>query len=181
MPWSREGHVIPTRCQWSRDPDIEPSFASNRTPNRYESTLSLPPSSLSYRLGYNLLSYQLGHNLPYISTSSFWKRSPTCLTEPRPSSLLDAGSREKTTYRSAPFPSGGGGARDALQRKATGGATSEVVRETAGWTRPDLTLGTSTSASTRPPLCGGGPPSLCDGGPSSLCSEDGRKSRRNSR
>ena len=38
----------------------------------------------------------------------------------------------------------------ALQRKATGGATSEVVRETAGWTRPGLTLGTSTPASTRP-------------------------------
>ena len=53
------------------------------------STSSLPPSSLSYRLGYNLLSYRLGYNLPYISTSSFWSRSPTCLTEPRPSSLLD--------------------------------------------------------------------------------------------
>ena len=86
---------------------------------------------------------------------------------------LMAGSQEKTTYRSAPFPSGGGGARDALQRKATGGATSKVVRETAGWTRSDLTLGTSTSASTRPSLRGGGPSSLCDG--------DGRRSRRNSR
>ena len=38
----------------------------------------------------------------------------------------------------------------ALQRKATGGATREVVRETAGWTRSGLTLGTSTSDSTRP-------------------------------
>ena len=38
----------------------------------------------------------------------------------------------------------------ALQKKATGGATSEVIRETAGWTRPSLTLGTSTPASTRP-------------------------------
>ena len=36
----------------------------------------------------------------------------------------------------------------ALQRKATRGATSKVVRETAGRTRPGLTLGTSTSAST---------------------------------
>ena len=36
----------------------------------------------------------------------------------------------------------------ALQRKATRGATSKVVRETAGQTRPGLTLGTSTSAST---------------------------------
>ena len=35
-----------------------------------------------------------------------------------------------------------------LQRKTTGrGANSKVVRETAGWTRPCLTLGTSTSAS----------------------------------
>ena len=38
----------------------------------------------------------------------------------------------------------------ALQRKATGGAMSKVVRETASWTRPGLTLGTLTSASTRP-------------------------------
>ena len=37
-----------------------------------------------------------------------------------------------------------------LQRKATGGATSEVVRETAGWTRLGLTFRTSTLASTRP-------------------------------
>ena len=94
---------------------------------------------------------------------------------------LMAGSREKTTYKSAPFPSGGGGARDALQRKATVGATSKVVRETAGWTRPDLTLGTSTSASTRPPLCGGGLPFLCGRGPFSLYGEDGRRSRYNSR
>ena len=27
---------------------------------------------------------------------------------------------------------------------------SEVIKETAGWTRPGLTLGTSTPASTRP-------------------------------
>ena len=94
---------------------------------------------------------------------------------------LMAGLREKTTYRSAPFSSGGGGAKDALQRKATGRATSELVRETAGWTRPDLTLGTSISASTRSPLCGGGPLFLYGRGPSSLCGEDNRRSRRNSR
>ena len=94
---------------------------------------------------------------------------------------LMAGFREKTTYRSAPFLSGGGGARDALQRKATRGAISEVVRETTGWTWPDLIFGTSTSAFTKPPLCGGGPLSLCSGNPSFLCGEDGRRSRRNSR
>ena len=38
----------------------------------------------------------------------------------------------------------------ALQRKATEGVTTEVVRETAGWTRPGLTHGTSTPAFTRP-------------------------------
>ena len=37
----------------------------------------------------------------------------------------------------------------ALQRKATGKATSEVVKEMAGWTRPGLTLGISSPASTR--------------------------------
>ena len=36
-----------------------------------------------------------------------------------------------------------------LQIKATRGTTSKVVRETAGRTWPGLTLGTSTSASTR--------------------------------
>ena len=36
----------------------------------------------------------------------------------------------------------------ALQRKATRGVTSKVVRGTAGRMRPGLTLGTSTSAST---------------------------------
>ena len=84
-----------------------------------------------------------------------------------------AGLQKKTTYRSAPFPTGGDRARDALQKKATRGATSKVMRETAGWTRLDLTLGMSTSASTRPSLCGGGPSSLCGG--------DGRRSRRNSK
>ena len=94
---------------------------------------------------------------------------------------LMAGLREKTTYRSAPFPSGGSGARDALQKKATRGATSEVVRETPGWTRPNLTLETLTSASIRPFLCGKSPLSLCGGGPFSLYGKDGWRSRRNSR
>ena len=52
-----------------------------------------------------------------------------------------------------PFQSGGGGARGyphALQRKATKGAISKVVRETASCTRPGLALKTSTPAFTRP-------------------------------
>ena len=42
------------------------------------------------------------------------------------------GLREKTTYRSALFPTGSGRARDALQKKTTGRAMSKVVKETAG-------------------------------------------------
>ena len=41
---------------------------------------------------------------------------------------LMAGLQKKTTYRSALFPISGGEAKDALQKKATGGATSKVVR-----------------------------------------------------
>ena len=42
-----------------------------------------------------------------------------------------AGLQEKTTYRSALFLSSGGRVRDVLQRKATEGVTSKVIRETA--------------------------------------------------
>ena len=51
-----------------------------------------------------------------------------------------AGLQEKTTYRSAPFPSGGSGVGNALQKTTTEEATSKLVRETASWTWPDLTL-----------------------------------------
>ena len=102
---------------------------------------------------------------------------------------LMAGLQKKTTYRSAPFPSSGDGARDALEWKATRRVTSEVVRVTAGWTRPDLILWTSTSAFTRLLLCSEDPPFLCSGGSSSLCGRglsflcggDGRRFRRNSK
>ena len=40
----------------------------------------------------------------------------------------------------------------ALQKKATKKATNKVVKDTAGWTRLNLTLGMSISASTKP-LC----------------------------
>ena len=91
MLWSREGHVIRLCINSHVIPiNLDLPFAYNRTSNRtVTSTLVLPPSSLLYRLGYNLLSYRLEYNLLYISTSSFWKRSPIYLTEPRPSSLLD--------------------------------------------------------------------------------------------
>ena len=83
------------------------------------------------------------------------------------------GLQEKTTYRLVPFLFGDNRARDALQRKATGEATSEMVRETAGWTRPNLTLRMSILASIRPLLCGGSPFFLYSG--------DGRRFRRNSK
>ena len=59
---------------------LHASFSASVFPRDRTSTSSLPPSSPLYQLGYNL---------SYISTSFFWSRSPTRLTEPRPSSLLD--------------------------------------------------------------------------------------------
>ena len=108
----------------SRDPDIDSSFASNRT---VTSTLLLPPSSLSYRLGYNL---------SYISSSFFWSRSSTCLTELRPSSLLDGRLAKKDYLQISAFLDPVMVEREGVPHvlwKATGGATSEVViRRLAG-------------------------------------------------
>ena len=134
MPWSRAGHV---KVTWSRfcvnDPDIESSFVSNQT---VRSTSLLPSSSLLYRLGYNLLSYRLGYNLPYISTSSFWSRNPMCLTEPRPSSLLDGRLAWKNYLQISAFLDPVVVEREGVSHalwKATGGATSKVVtRRLAG-------------------------------------------------
>ena len=92
-----------------------------------------------------------------------------------------AGLQERTTYKLVSFSSGSGRARDALQKKATGGATSKVVKETAGLTRLDLTLKTSISAFIRPLFCYRDPLSLCSKGLSSIYNRVGRKSRRNSR
>ena len=87
VTWSdsvSSSHVIPI--------NLDSSFAYNQT---VANTLLLPPSSLSYRLGYNLL---------YISTSSFWSRSPTRFTEPRPSSLLDGRLTRKDYLQISAFP-----------------------------------------------------------------------------
>ena len=81
--------------------DFDLYFASNQT---ITSTSSLPPSSLLYQLGYNLLLYQLGYNLLYISTGSFWKRSPTYLTKPKPSSLLDGQLARNDYLQISTFP-----------------------------------------------------------------------------
>ena len=76
--------------------------------------------------------YRLGYNLPYISTSSFWSRSPTRFTEPRPSSLLDGRLARKDYLQISAFMDlvvvEREGVPHALQKKATGGATSKVVR-----------------------------------------------------
>ena len=97
------------------------------------------------------------------------------------SRCLIAGLQEKTTYRLALFLFGGSGARNALQKKTTKRARSKVMRETASYTRQDVTLETSTSAFTRSLLYGRGPPFLCVGGLSFLYGENGRKSKHNSR
>ena len=146
----------------SRDPNINSSFASNQT---VTSTLLLPPSSFSYRLGYNFL---------YISTSSFWSRSPTCLTEPRPSSLLDGRLARKDYLQISAFldpvvVERGGSSRSMESHWRSHEWSGE---KTAGRTRSGLTLGTSTSASIA---------FLCGQGPSSLCGGDGRRSRHNFR
>ena len=39
MPWLHKGHVIPTLCQWSRDPNIESFFASKQISNIFHSKI----------------------------------------------------------------------------------------------------------------------------------------------
>ena len=140
----------------SRDSDIKSFFALNQT----ITSISLsPPSSLSYQLGYNLLSYRLGYNLPYISTNFFWSKSLTCLTKPRPSSLLDGRLARKDYLQISAFldpvvVERGGSSRSMESHWRSHEWSGE---KTAGRTRSGLTLGTSTSASTRPSLCGEGP------------------------
>ena len=82
--------------------------------------------------------------------------------------------QEKTTYKSALFPSGGSRARNALQKKVTRGAISEVVEEMASWIRPDLTIRTSTSAFTKSFLYSGGLPFLFSRGLSFLYDRNGK-------
>ena len=94
---------------------------------------------------------------------------------------LIASLQEKTTYKSVFFQFSGSGARDALQKKATGGTTSKVIRGTAGWTRLDMTLGTSIATFTTSSLYDEGPPFLCDRGSSFLYNGNSKRSRRNFR
>ena len=96
----RPGHVIPTVCQWSRDPDIDldSSFASNRTsdifhPKILHASLSasdLPRTDLDITSHTPALALSGGEVLRVLRS----RGQAACLM---------AGSREKTTYRSAPF------------------------------------------------------------------------------
>ena len=108
------------------------------------SNSSSPPS---YRLGYDLLSYRFGYNLPYISISSFWKRSPTCLTEPRPSSLLDGRLARKDYLQISAFPVRWWWSKRRSTKESHWRSHEWSGEKSAGWTQSGLTLGTSTSAS----------------------------------
>ena len=137
--------MIPTLCQWSCDFDIESSFASNQTSNIFYPKI-LHASFSASDLPCHRAPHRCHPHLPRTDSDTTYSRTDSDITSHTSALALSgaevlrvlrsrgqaaclmAGSREKTTYRSAPFPSGGGGARDALQRKATGGATSEVVR-----------------------------------------------------
>ena len=132
MPWLHDGHVIGLYVQWSRDPDIKSSFASNQTSNIFNPKILyvlFSASDLSYYRAPHCCFSQLPHTNSnttfYTSALVFSGAEVLHVFQSR---CLIAGLREKTTYRSAPFPSGGGRARDVLQRKATGEATSKVVR-----------------------------------------------------
>ena len=133
--------MILTLCQWSRNPDIESSFASNRTSNIFHPKI-LHASFSASDLPRHRAPHRCHPHLPRTDSDTTYSCTDSDTTSYTSalalsgaevlrvfqSHCLIAGLREKTTYRSAPFPSGGGRARDALQRKATGGATSEVVR-----------------------------------------------------
>ena len=104
------------------------------SPHRRYNLISLVPTRLS------------------ISTSSFWSRSLMCRMWAKQAICFDSWPTREDYLQINAFPNLVVIEREeyphALQRKATRGATSKVVRGTAGWTWPGLTLKTSISAST---------------------------------
>ena len=111
-----------------RDFDIKSSFAFNQT---VMSTLLLPPSSLLYRLEYNLFLYWFGYNLLYINISSFWRRDFMCFTKLRLSSLLDGRLARKNYLQISVFLNPIVIEQEKVPHalwKTTGEATSKVVR-----------------------------------------------------
>ena len=90
-----------------------------------------------------------------ITINSFWKRSPTHHMWAEQALCFDFWLTSKNYLQTNAFVNlvvmERGEYPHTLQRKAIGRrAMRKVERETAGWTRPDLTLGTSISASTSP-------------------------------
>ena len=153
MPWSRDGHVIELYVQWLRDPDIESSFASNQTSNIFNpkilhASLSAP----------NLPRYRHEHLVvdTLISTKLFLKKkSYVSLMSRRRSSKMLEHKLIKITCRSMPFSIWWWWSERGVFTLFKGKPLEEprwAMRETAGWTRPGLTLGTSTSASTAFPV-----------------------------
>ena len=126
MPWSCNGHVkvmwscfyvnghvIPILSHFLLLTEFSTSFILKSYMPHFQlptflatvtSTSLLPPSSSLYQLRYDLLLYQFGYNLVYISISFFWKKSPTCLTKPRPSNLLDSRLARKDYLQISAFP-----------------------------------------------------------------------------
>ena len=148
VTWSRFPIELPTTIHPFILKSYMPHFQLPTSLATVTSTSLLPPLSPLYRLGYNF---------PYISTNFFWSKSPTRLLEP----LLDCWLARKDYLQISAFPDLVVVEREevpyALQKKATGGATIEVVRSRlAGRSRPDF-------RGRQHQLL---PPSFCDGGPS---------------
>ena len=119
--------MISTLCQWLCNLNIESSFAFNQTSNIFHPKILYALSSVSD------LSHTNLDTTFYTSDLGFSEAEVLCVLRSQgQASCLMAGLQEKTTYKSAPFPSGGGRARNILQWKAIEGAMSEVVREMAG-------------------------------------------------
>ena len=126
MSWSRKSHVIPIVCHWSRNPviDLNSSFTSNWTSNIFYPILHA-----------SLLASDLPRTdsdiTPYTSALVLFGAEVLRVLRSRgQAACLMAGSREKTTYKSAPFWFRWWWSEGVLHAlwKATGGATSEVVR-----------------------------------------------------
>ena len=90
--------MIPTVCQWSRDPDIESFFASNRTSIIFHPKIlhALLPASDLPRTDLDITSHT-----PALALSG--EEVLRVLRTQGQAACLMAGLREKTTYRSAPF------------------------------------------------------------------------------
>ena len=141
--------MIGLYVQWSRNPDIKLSFAFNQTSNIFN--LKILYASLSAP---KLLCHRHKHLVinTLISTKLFLeKKSYILLMSRRRSSRMLKHKLIKITCRSTPFPIWWWWSERGVLTLYKGKPLEEprwAVRETAGWMRPGLTLGTSTSAST---------------------------------